>query len=476
MANVSMATMHRRAAALCLILVLPACSRSELPAVPALDTSSFLPAVRTSLEQARKELDASPEDPEKNGLLGMRLHTHDRLQAALICYQRAHLLAPGEHRWNHYLGLVHSATANYSLAAESFRRAVKIRPDYLASRLGLAEALLAASDTQTARQLFEQILATNPQSPIAHYGAGRAYSAEGNADRAASAYAAACRLFPSYGAARYALALASRQLGREDEARRHLALYEQNRTGTPPPEDPLLVAVHGLNAGVLPLLAKAKAVAGVGDWQQALLLHQQALAIDPRHEQAHINLVSLYGRTGQFELAEHHYREALALNPKRDETHYNFAVLLNSRGRVKESIASYRQALALNPAHPEANNNLAALLAAAGQLDEALRLTERALAQRPAYPQAHFNAAAIELRRRRLPEAIQHLEAAAQAQDDNLAHYLHVLASAHAKAGSPQKALAIARQAHSAAQTRRQAQFLAQIERDFPQAVGIVSK
>lgn len=186
--------MHSRAAAVSLILFLPACARPEIPPVPALDSSAFLPAIRISLEQARRELDADPEDPEKNGLLGMRLHTHDRLQAALICYQRAHILAPADHRWNHYLGLAHSATANYAAAAESFRRAIKIKPDYLASRLSLADVLLAGGDAASARKLFEQILANNPQSPAAHYGAGRAYSAEGNADRAAAEYAAACRL------------------------------------------------------------------------------------------------------------------------------------------------------------------------------------------------------------------------------------------------------------------------------------------
>lgn len=461
--------MHRLAVSLSLIFLLPACTRRELPSVPALDTSGFLPAVRISLEEARKELDAAPEDPEKNGLLGMRLHTHDRLQAALICYQRAHLLAPREHRWNHYLGLVHSATANYAAAAEAFRRGIDLKPDYLASRLGLADAILAGGDAPAARQLFEQIIATNPQSPMAHYGAGRAYAAEGNAERAALAYAAACRHFPAYGAARYALALTTRQLGREEEARGHLALYEQNRSTVPPPEDPLLLAVHAQNAGVLPLLAKAKAVAAAGQLQAAIDLHQQALVIDPRHEQAHINLVSLYGRAGQFDPAERHYRQALALNPKREEAHYNFAVLLNSRGRVAEAIAAYRQTLALNADHPEANNNLAALLASAGQLDEALRFVRRALTQRPAYPQAHYNAAAIELRRQRLPEAIQHLEAAAQAQDENLAHYLQVLASTHARAGRREKAVSVARQAHSAAEVRRQPQLLALIERDFPE-------
>jgi protein O-GlcNAc transferase len=437
-----MERMHRQGVLLTLLLVLSACSRPDLPAIPPLDTAGdtagFLPSVRQSLEQAYSELQAAPEDPEKNGSVAMRLHTHDRPQAALVLYRRAHLLAPGEHRWNHYLGLLHAAAADYPAAVEAFRRALKAKPDYLASRLGLADALLVSGDSAAARALFEEIIASHPQSPTARYGAGRAYTAEGNAERAAAAYAAACQLFPSYGAARYALALATRQLGREAEARAHLALYEQNRTGAPPPEDPLLVAVHALNAGVLPLLAKAKAVAANGDWQQAILLHEQALALDPRQEQAHINLISLYGRAGQFDKAAHHFHQALALNPNRDETHYNYAVLLSSRGNAQQAAAAYQKALALNPNHPEANNNLAAILAAAGRFDEALRLTERALAQRPGYPQAHFNAANIHIRRHNIPEAIRHLEAAAAANDANRAHYLQLLASLRARRSASQ--------------------------------------
>jgi tetratricopeptide (TPR) repeat protein len=412
-----------------LLLTLAACSRVELPPIPPLDMAGVLPSVRESLEASYRELQAAPDDPEKNGNAAMRLHTHDRSQAALVLYRRAHLLAPGEHRWNHYLGLLHAAAADYPAAADAFRRALKAKPDYLASRLGLADALLASGDTAGARALFEEIVAAHPQSPAARYGAGRSYSAAGKPELAAAAYAAACQLFPSYGAARYALALATRQLGREEEARAHLALYEKNRTGVPPPEDPLLVAVHSLNAGVLPLLAKAKAVAANGDWQQAIALHERALTLDPRHEQAHINLISLYGRAGQFEKASQHYQRALALNPNRDETHYNYAVLLSSSGKPQEAAAAYRQALSLNPNHPEANNNLAALLASAGRYDEALQLTARALEQRPGYPQAHFNAANIHLRRNNPSAAITHLEAAAAANDANRPHYLQLLTS-----------------------------------------------
>ena len=49
--------------------------------------------------------------------------------------------------------------------------------------------------------------------------------------------------------ARYALAMALRELNRHQEAQHHLALYRQDPARRPPLEDPLLERVHQQEAG-----------------------------------------------------------------------------------------------------------------------------------------------------------------------------------------------------------------------------------
>ena len=456
-----------------LILVsLNSCKKQSPPDLPAIDTQNFLPSIRAGVETAIRDARSSPGDPEQNGKLGMLLHAHDRLDSALICYRRAHFLNPLDYRWSYYLGVVYSSMSKHSEALAAFRHSLAQKQDHLAARARLAEALLESGQFAQARSVYEAIITARPDHAASYYGAGKASTAAGNLPRAAEYYQMACERYPRYAAARYALGLASRQLGRAEEARRHLALYERDKSGAPPLEDPLLAAVRAHSGGVLPLLAKAKALASSGKWSEAIELHLQALQLDPKQEQTHINLISLYGRMGDYPSAEKHYQMSLALNPNRDESHYNFAVLLSSQGRLPEAVPFYRKALAINPLHPEANNNLAYLLAARNEFEAALRHTETALENRPNYPQAHFNAGSIQLRRKRYQDAIRHYEAAALSNDDNLARYLHALASAHAQAGNRELAIPYARRAREAAASRRQKSLVALIESEFPGLTG----
>src|SRR5207245_6396554 len=101
------------------------------------------------------------------------------------------------------------------------------------------------------------------------------------------------------GAAHYALGLAYRDLGEADKAREQLALYQKNKLAWPPADDRLLDAVDNLNAGAQYHLKKGIALESAGQMQAAIAEHERALEIDPKYAQAHVNLITLYGRLGQ---------------------------------------------------------------------------------------------------------------------------------------------------------------------------------
>jgi tetratricopeptide (TPR) repeat protein len=316
----------------------------------------------------------------------------------------------------------------------------------------LADALLASGNISASRVSYEKVIALRPADPNALYGAGRTYTAEGNAARAAEFYRQACERYPRYAAARYALGLAYRQLGRTEESQAELDAYERDKNGSPPRVDPIMAAVHSLSGGILPLLAKAKSVAAEGRLDEAVALHRQALEMDPRQEQTHVNLISLYGRLKQFNKAEEHYRSAVAQNPNRDEAHYNYAVLLAAQGRLTEAAAAYRRTLELNPSHAEAHNNLGYLLARERKYTEAFSHVSKALQSRPEYPQAHFNAGVILMERGDFREAIRHLHAAVRPNDPNASRYLQTLAQAYARAGDQNLAREYTQRARAVAQ------------------------
>lgn len=434
-----------------LLLVVAACSKPSLPPLPVVDTDAFLPSIRSEVEREFAAVRESPGDAGRNGRLGMLLHAHDRLEPALVLYQRARILQRDDYRWLYLSGTVQASLSRSEEAADSFRKALERKEDDIPARLGLADALAAAGKTSEARGLYEKLTAQHPELAAAWYSAGRAYASEGNLERAAELYNEACERYPRYGAAHYALALAYRRLGRTAEADAHLAAYEKDKTGTPPREDPLLAAVRSMNRGVLPILAKAKTAAATGRLQEALELHRQALAIDPQQEQIHINLISLYGRLGQFDNAERHFQTAVEQNPNRDEAHYNYAVLLTAMKRLPDAMEAYRTTLRLNPQHAEAHNNLGYLLAQQRNYEEALSHINKALESRPNYPQAHFNAATILMQRGKTQDAIRHLEAAIRPEDPNAPRYMEALSALYRRAGDQARAMEYAQRARAAA-------------------------
>src|SRR4029450_11837027 len=71
-------------------------------------------------------------------------------------------------------------------------------------------------------------------------------------------------------------------------------LYEQNRTSVPPLDDPLRSAVTRLNMGSVAHIRRGADLERAGKIAEAIAEQQEALRVDPKAGQAHINLISLY--------------------------------------------------------------------------------------------------------------------------------------------------------------------------------------
>lgn len=85
-----------------------------------------------------------------------------------------------------------------------------------------------------------------------------------------------------------------------------------------------------------------------GDLQNAQILFQQALKIDPNFAIAHCNLGATLKAMGQFSSAIAHYNQAIALNPNYAEAYQNLGVVLLKLGQVPESVAAFQTAIELH--------------------------------------------------------------------------------------------------------------------------------
>lgn len=437
------------------------------PGLPTIDSSNFGPGIREQVEAAYDEAQRHPQEPAIVGKLGMTLHAYEDHAAAVACYSRARQLAQAEFKWTYLLGVAELELGRATAAAEALREASRLKPDYFPAQLKLAEALLAAGEKTESEQIYLALASAHPSAARLYYGLGRIKAAERDAAAAVEYLRRACEIFPAYGAAHYALALAYRDLGQADRARDHLQLYQKHKRSHPSLVDPVLEEVLALNRGATGRMRAGFELAAEGRIAEAIAEYERALEADPQLIHAHIILIQLYGQSGETAKAEEHYRAAVALNPEIADSHYNYGVLLVEAKRMDEAATAFRRALATNPQHASAHYNLGLLLEADRQYDQALDHYRAAVEHAPNHRPSHFQLARMLIYKGRLEEAINELKLTIEPEDEETPRYLYALASAYARAGEREQAIKYAREARARAVAYKQSELLSLIERDL---------
>ena len=101
--------------------------------------------------------------------------------------------------------------------------------------------------------------------------------------------------------------------------------------------------------------------------------YRRALALDPDHAEAHLDLGRLLHEAGDPASAEEHYRAAVTLRPDDVTAAFNLGVALQDLGRHEEAVGAYRRAVEADPTCADAFFNLAQLYDELGQRAAAIR-------------------------------------------------------------------------------------------------------
>ena len=197
-----------------------------------------------------------------------------------------------------------------------------------------------------AKQIYQQILQSEPDQPVALHLLGVTAYQEQEHTLAVDLITKALAIQPDYADAHRNLGSVLRDLGRSDEA---------------------VASFHA------------------------------ALAIRPDYVDAHTNLGSVLRDLGRLDEAVASYHNALAIEPDHAGTHNNLGNALRALGRLDDAFASYHNALRVDPDHAGAHNNLGNAFRDLGQLDEAFASYQKALAIRPDHADAHKNLGHLQL-------------------------------------------------------------------------------
>jgi tetratricopeptide (TPR) repeat protein len=109
------------------------------------------------------------------------------------------------------------------------------------------------------------------------------------------------------------------------------------------------------------------------DAEQARAAYERALALDPAHVDARVNLGCLHHAAGKLSEAEAHYRAALEVKPRDATAWFDLGVTLEDQGRHDEAGRAYERALESDPDCADAHYNLARILDRLGRTAEAVR-------------------------------------------------------------------------------------------------------
>ncbi len=220
-------------------------------------------------------------------------------------------------------------------------------------------ALSRAHRIDEALACYEQAIALQPGSAVAHCNRANVLKGRGHFDEAMAGYDRAIACQPDFVLAHYNRGVLLEAMQRPAEA---LASYDRAIA-----IQPGLAQAHN-NRGIV--LAEFRRL------DDARASYETALAIDPGFAEAYNNLGLVLADLKRFDDALANYAQAIALRPDYAEAHSNRGLLLVDLHRHDEALASYDRALAIAPNYATARTLKAELLLLRGAFAEGWELYE----------------------------------------------------------------------------------------------------
>jgi tetratricopeptide (TPR) repeat protein len=437
--------------------------------LPRIDLSALPREAAAAIGEAYRGATRNSTDPAAVGHLAIVLHAWEQWEDAGAAYRAAQRLAPKDYRWWHLAGLLETRRGRHQDALPLFERAATLAPEQVPVRLRLAEARLETGDVEGSAPVFRELARQADTAAAAEYGLGRVAIARGDLTAALEHFDRAVTIFPEFGAAHYARALAYRRLGRSAEALDALERQKRCLPCWPATGDALAESIAAVREDAAAVLQRGIALARENQDALAIEAHERALTLDPSLVPARVNLITLYGRVGDWTRAKAQYQDALRGGTHVPEAHVNYAQVLLAQKRPADAVPVFRSALALTPADPQAWNGLGMAFEQSGDTAAAADAYGEASRHAPAFRAARFNYARTLVAKGRLQDAIVELEKLRTPEDGETARYVFALAAALVRAGDVERGRAEAVRALELARRYGQQDLAATIQRDLAQ-------
>lgn len=293
------------------------------------------------------------------------------------------------------MGNVYKDHVQLTADLESYRHAVRQKPDFIDGYINLATALVAAGDMDQAIQAYLSALHYNPDLYCVRSDLGNLFKALGRLDEAKVCYLKAIETCPTF-------AVAWSNLGCVFNAQGEIWLAIHHFEKAVTLDSNFLDAYINLGN----VLKEARI------FDRAAAAYLRALDLSPNNAVVNGNLACVYYEQGLIDMAIDTFKRAIRLQPNFPDAYCNLANALKEKGRAGEAEECYETALKLCPNHADSLNNLANIKRERGYVETATSLYLKALEVFPEFAAAHSNLASVLQQQGKLNEAIHHYKEA----------------------------------------------------------------
>ena len=443
-------------------------------------TLALVGSLDEGIEAFRAGLAYAPQDLALHLNLGSALRTKGDGEGAIGEFKFVLARNPGHPEVHYQYGQALRETGKADAAVGEFEAALGLNPEFQEGYYALGQTLrqlgagknrpgaagaeekkafglarAKSGDLNGAVAALGEAVAQDPSVAEMHFHLGAALWYKGDRERATQALDESLRLNPAFPPAASLRAVAAREAGDLDSARRWfqraIALDTKAPSGyldlglvflrmkklpealgqfeaglnlpvaAAAPAPDIDLAVRELRAAIADradaaghvTLGRLMGAAG-GDARAVAAEFEAAIKLQPGHAEAHNFLGLVHTQANDDAKAIGAFREAIRLRPDYADAHSNLGAVLTATDAA-ESVRELERAVALRPGLLKAQYNLAIAYGSSPQhgADREIASFRKLLAQEPDYPRADFALGKALLRKGAVPGAVTHLERAA---------------------------------------------------------------
>ena len=222
------------------------------------------------------------------------------------------------------------------------------------------------NNLQVAKNLYKEILKTNPNFAGVHNNLGNVLKDLGEHQKAISCYEKATQIQPDYANAHYNLGCVLDELG---EFRKAISCYEKATQIQPD------YANAHYNLG--------NVLKDLGEHQKAIVCYEKAIQINPNFAGAHNNLGNILKDLGEYHKAISCCEKAIQISPNFAGTHNNLGLVFKELGKFQKAIDCYEKAIQINSNFVDARNNLGTVYFELGEHQKAISCYKKVIQMEP---------------------------------------------------------------------------------------------